>query len=244
MLRANSNGINQFKVVLIDYCMPEMDGESLGKEIKADSRLKDLALVMLTSSGQRGDADRLRNLGFAAFLPRPIKQSQLFDCLQIITGKRVMIEKNSAGQIVTRYSISEDRKRRARILLAEDSIINQKIAIHILEKKLGFHADVVNNGREAIDSLERYDYDMILMDCQMPEMDGYEATQIIRDSLSTVRNHNIPIIAMTANAMNGDREKCIDAGMDDYVSKPISVNKLFESIERHLPEELMCKVKA
>ena len=244
MLRANSNGINQFKVVLIDYCMPEMDGESLGKEIKADSRLKDLALVMLTSSGQRGDADRLRNLGFAAFLPRPIKQSQLFDCLQIITGKRVMIEKNSAGQIVTRYSISEDRKRRARILLAEDSIINQKIALHILEKKLGFHADVVNNGREAIDSLKRTDYDMILMDCQMPEMDGYEATQIIRDSLSTVRNHNIPIIAMTANAMNGDREKCIDAGMDDYVSKPISVNKLFESIERHLPEELMCKVKA
>jgi len=233
-LREFSDDVNKFKVVLIDYCMPEVDGESLGRTIKADSQLKDLTLVMLTSSGQRGDADHLRNLGFAALLPRPVKQSQLFDCLQIITGKRVNTDNKSVGQIVTRYSISEDRKRRARILLVEDSIINQKIALHILEKKLGFHADVVNNGREAIETLERLDYDMILMDCQMPEIDGYEATQIIRDRLSTVRNHNIPIIAMTANAMKGDREKCLEAGMDDYVTKPINLKKLSDVIDRAL----------
>jgi signal transduction histidine kinase/DNA-binding response OmpR family regulator len=233
-LRDGSNEVDKFKVVLVDSCMPAADGESLGKEIKADPQLKDLALVMLTSDGQRGDADHLSNLGFAAFLPMPVKPSQLFDCLQIVTGKRASIEENSTRQIVTRYSITEERKRRVRILLAEDNIINQKIALRILEKKLGYHADVVNNGREAIETLQRLDYDMVLMDCQMPEIDGYEATHIIRNDHSTVRNHNIPIIAMTANAMKGDREKCLEAGMDDYVTKPINVKKLSESIKRHL----------
>ncbi|MBC8554770.1 MAG: response regulator, partial [Candidatus Brocadiales bacterium] len=233
-LRDVSNRVDKFKIVLIDYSIPGMGGESLGGEIKADSKLKDLALVMLTSSGQRGDADHLKKLGFAAFLSRPIKQSQLFDCLQIITGKKNNIEENSTRQIVTRYSITEERKRRVRILLAEDNIINQKIALRILNKKFGIHADVVNNGREAIETLERVDYDMILMDCQMPEMDGYEATRIIRDDHSTVRNRNIPIIAMTVNAMKGDRKKCLEGGMDDYVTKHIDVKLFSESIKRHL----------
>ncbi len=235
---ASSNSVDQYKVVLIDYCMPEEDGELLGKEIKAESQLNNVALVMLTSFGQRGDADHLRNIGFDAFLSRPVRQSQLFDCLRIITGKKTSVEKGSNKQIVTCYSISEERKRRTRILLAEDNIINQKIALRILEKKLGFQADVVNNGREAVETLGRLDYDMVLMDCQMPEMDGYEATQIIRAGHSTVRNHKIPIIAMTANAMKGDREKCLDAGMDDYVTKPINVKKLSESIRRYLHDSI------
>ncbi len=233
-LRDVSNGVDQFKVVLIDYCMPEVDGELLGKEIKADSQLKDLALVMLTSFGQRGDAEHLRNLGFSAFLPKPVSQSQLFDCLRIVTGKGESVEKDSTGQIVTRYSISEERKKRVRILLAEDNIVNQKVALHILDKKLGYHADVVNSGKEAIESLEKFDYDLVLMDCQMPEMDGYEATCTIRNENAAVRNHNIPIIAMTANAMKGDREKCLEVGMDDYVTKPVNIKKLSESIERNL----------
>ncbi|MGR3175553.1 MAG: response regulator [Candidatus Scalindua sp.] len=233
-LRDVSNGVDQFKVILVDYCMPEVDGESLGKEIKADSLLKDLSLVMLTSFGQRGDADHLRNLGFAAFLHKPVKQSQLFDCLRIVTGRKTSVEKDSSRQIVTRYSISEEHKRRVRILLAEDNIINQKIALRILDKKLGYHADVVSNGREAIDSLKRFDYDLVLMDCQMPEIDGYEATRTIRDVNSTVRNHRIPIVAMTANAMNGDREKCLDAGMDDYITKPINAQELAETIKRNM----------
>jgi PAS domain S-box-containing protein len=233
-LRDVSNGVDKFKVVIVESCMPAADGELLGKEIKADLQLKDLTLVMLTSFGQRGDADYLKNLGFAAFLPMPVKRLQLFDCLRIVTGKRANVGKDSTRQIVTRYSISEERKRRVRILLAEDNTINQKIALRILEKKLGFHADVVNNGREAIETLERLDYDMILMDCQMPEMDGYEATQIIRNDHSTVRNHKIPIIAMTANAMKGDREKCLEAGMDDYVTKPINVQTLADAIDRAL----------
>jgi CheY-like chemotaxis protein len=158
----------------------------------------------------------------------------LFDCLRIITSKKTSVEKESGRQIVTRYSIAESRKKRASILVVEDNRINQKIAMRILDKKLGYRADVVSNGREAIDSLERLDYDLVLMDCQMPEMDGYEATRIIRDENSTVRNHSIPIVAMTANAMNGDREKCLDAGMDDYITKPINVQNLAEMIERNI----------
>ena len=106
--------------------------------------------------------------------------------------------------------------------------------MRILEKKLGYTADVVNNGKEAIESLERLDYNLVLMDCQMPEVDGYEATRIIRNENSSVRNHNIPIIAMTANAMNGDREKCLDTGMNDYVTKPVSMQVLADAIKRNL----------
>ena len=233
-LRSAVNENDPFKIALLDYCMPDVDGGSLCREIKADPQLNDLILVMLTSIGRRGDADRFQELGFAAYLIKPVKKLQLFDCLGIVSGKSASIEKDTASQIVTQYSIAEDHKQRVRILLAEDNVVNQKIALRILEKKLGYHADVVTNGMEAIESLEKFDYDLILMDCQMPEMDGYKATSIIRDENSAVRNHNIPIIAMTANAMQGDREKCLEAGMNDYVSKPIDVKRLAYAIERNL----------
>jgi len=223
-----------FKIALLDYCMPETDGESLGKEIKADPQLKDVILVLLTSAGKRGDAERLKEAGFAAYLLKPVKQAQLLDCLRIVTGKSEGVKKDTPDRIVTRHSISEEFKRRVRILVAEDNIINQKLALRVLDKKLGYNTDVVNNGKEAVEALKKTDYDLVLMDCQMPEMDGYEATRAIRDENSTVRNHKIPIIAMTANAMQGDREKCIEAGMDDYVTKPINVKELAKVIERYL----------
>ncbi|MCP4268776.1 MAG: response regulator [Candidatus Brocadiaceae bacterium] len=221
-----------FKIALLDYCMPEVDGGTLCNEIKDDPQLQDLILVMLTSAGKRGDAEYFRKLGFSAYLNKPIKQVQLFECLGIVTGKSANTEKDTNKQIITQYSISEEHKRRVRILVAEDNIINQKVTLSIMEKKLGYNADVVNNGKEAIESLEKLDYDLVLMDCQMPEMDGYEATHTIRDESSPVRNHDIPIIAMTANAMKGDREKCIEAGMNDYVSKPINIKKLKDMIGR------------
>jgi CheY-like chemotaxis protein len=189
---------------------------------------------MLTSIGKRGDAKHLRKLGFAAYLVKPIKKSQLLDCLRLVTGESASTGKQTAGQIVTQYSISEDHKQRVRILLAEDNMVNQKIALRILEKKLGYHADAVTNGREAIESLERSDYDLVLMDCQMPEMDGYEATRKIRDENSSVRNHRIPIIAMTANALDGDREKCLNAGMDDYITKPLNRQEFTNVIKCNL----------
>ena len=166
---------------------------------------------------------------------KPVKQSQLLDGLRTAAGRSEGPNWAHSETIVTRHSITEDRKRRVRILLAEDNIMNQKVALHILKAKLGYRADAVANGREAVESLSRQHYDLVLMDCQMPEMDGYEATAAIRDPNSSVRNHNIPIIAMTANAMKGDREKCLAAGMNDYITKPINVQKLIDTIGRNLP---------
>jgi PAS domain S-box-containing protein len=233
-LRNAADGDNAFQVALLDLCPPEMDGESLCREIKADPQLKNLILVMLAFTGERGDAEHFRKLGFAAYLTKPLKKSQLLDCLRLVTGELASAGKHTDGQIITQYSISEDRKQRVRILLAEDNMINRKIVLRILEKKLGYHAVTVTNGKDAIAHLEKKDYDLVLMDCQMPEMDGYEATRRIRDESSSVRNHRIPVIAMTANAMKGDREKCLEAGMDDYISKPVNMDEFVDVIKQYL----------
>ncbi len=223
-----------YRIALLDYCMLKQGAGALGQRIKANIQLQDLNLVMLTSIGKRRDAEHFRKLGFAAYLVKPIKQSQLFDCLSIVTGESANGEKDASRQIITRHSMSEDHKQRVRILLADDNLINQKVALKILEKKLGYSADTVTNGKEVLETLERMDYDLVLMDCQMPEMDGYETTRSIRDGSSRVRNHDIPIIAMTANALKGDREKCLKAGMNDYVSKPIDIRELNDTMQRYL----------
>ena len=223
-----------FQIALIDFCMPEMDGSSLCRKIKAEQQFKDLVIVMLTSLSNRGDTEHYKKLGFAAYLNKPVKQSQLFDCLRIVADESAGIENEPSRQIVTQNYISEGHKQHVRILLVEDNIINQRVVLRILENKLGYHVDVANNGKEAIERLEGFDYDLVVMDCLMPEMDGYEATRKIRDKSSHVKDHNIQIIAITANAMEGDREKCLEAGMDDYVAKPISTKKLEDAINRNL----------
>jgi two-component system, sensor histidine kinase and response regulator len=236
-LHAAAEEGDPFRIALLDDLMPGMDGETLGRNIKADPPLRDVGLVMLTSAGRRRDAKQLREAGFANYLLKPIKQSQLLDCLRRVTGKSVSPTRGPLETIAIRHSLTNDRKRRVRILLAEDNIVNQKVALVTLEKKLGYRADAVANGKEAIESLARQDYDLVLMDCHMPEMDGYEATRIIRDPNSPVRNHDVPIIAMTANAMKGDREECLEAGMDDYVAKPFKPQDLTVAIERNLSLE-------
>ena len=138
-----------------------------------------------------------------------------------------------ATPIITRHSLMEDKKRRVRILVAEDNVVNQKVAVRTLEK-LGYRADAVANGQEAITALEKIGYDLVLMDVQMPEMNGFEATRIIRDPRSLVLRHDIPIVAMTAHALKGDRERCLEAGMDDYASKPVTALALSEILDRHL----------
>ena len=225
-----------FEIAIIDLKMPEIDGETVGKKIKQDPDLRNTILVLMTSMGQRGDAKRLEKIGFAAYLTKPIRQSKLYDCLATITGVQKKAAMEQPAPIVTQHSLSEDRKRKVRILLAEDNMINQKVALNIL-KKLGYSADAVANGKEAVKALEMISYDMVLMDCQMPEMDGYETTREIRNPESNIINHNITVIAMTANAMKGDREKCLSAGMDDYLSKPVKPQALYDMLKKWLTED-------
>jgi two-component system sensor histidine kinase/response regulator len=189
-----------------------MDGETLGRKIKEDPDLVGTILVMLTSVGRPGDAARLKEIGFAAYLTEPVKRSQLYNCLATVTGRQGGSKDGLSECIVTRHTIAEDSKCKIRILVVEDNEINQQVALGILED-VGYGADVAANGKEAIKALETIPYDLILMDIQMPEMDGFEATKIIRDPQSRVSSHHVSIIAMTAHAMEGDRDKCIEVGM-------------------------------
>ncbi|MEJ2656394.1 MAG: response regulator, partial [Desulfobacterales bacterium] len=238
-----------FEIAVIDMQMPEMDGETLGQKIKQDPDLKHTTLVMMTSLGKRGDARRFKDIGFSAYLTKPIKQSQFYNCLAMISGLKKEISQDRSSTIVTRHSIAEYEKHKVRLLLAEDNEINQRVALGIL-KNFGYRTDVVSNGKDAVKAMEKIRYDMVLMDCQMPEMDGYAATREIRSPQTRVLDPNTPIIAMTAHAMKGDREKCLAAGMDDYISKPVHPEKLLEVIEKWLdgpkrpqPDELPVNVQ-
>jgi PAS domain S-box-containing protein len=222
---AAENGM-PFDMAIADYMMPEMDGETLGRAIKANPNLKDIRLVLLTSRGMRGDAARAHSAGFDAYLTKPIKQSQLFNAMVTVFGKPAAVSGAAQEPIVTRHSLAETVKHKLSILLAEDNPVNQKVALLHL-RKFGYGADVAGNGREALEAVKKNTYDLILMDVQMPEMDGYGATRAIRAA-----GYKLPIIAMTANAMKGDREKCLEAGMDDYITKPVNPTKLLETIKK------------
>ena len=235
-LRLAVESKDPYEIAIVDMQMPVMDGETLGKKIKQDPDLKNTILVLMTSMGRRGDAKRLKEIGFAAYLTKPVKQSLLYDCLATVTGVQKEVTKDQPTAIVTRHSLSEDQKRRVHILLAEDNIINQKVALSILGK-LGYSADAVANGKEAVNTLGMILYDIVLMDCQMPEMDGYEATGEIRNPNSKVLDHNVSVIAMTANAMKGDREKCLKAGMDDYLTKPVKPQELSDMLEKWIAKQ-------
>jgi signal transduction histidine kinase/Na+/proline symporter/CheY-like chemotaxis protein len=231
--RASKEG-SPFHLAILDYMMPDMDGLCLGRAIKEKADIQVPKLVLLTSRGNRGDANRAEGFGFAAYLTKPVRSAQLFDCLATVLGSACpSTHEEKPPPLVTRHTLAEAKK--TRILLVEDNIVNQKLALRLLEK-MGCRADAVANGKEAIEALEAVSYDMVFMDVQMPEMDGYQATRVIRDTGSRVRNHRVPVIAMTANAMKGDRERCLEAGMDDYVPKPIRSEKLREMVERFLPD--------
>jgi PAS domain S-box-containing protein len=230
-LREASEKGDPFHIAILDMIMPGMNGEELGREIKKDPALSKTILVMMTSFGKRGDASRFEKIGFSAYLTKPIKHSHLYDCLKMVLKGKLCSADNSKRRIITRHTVSEVQKQKVRILLAEDNIVNQKVALKMLEK-LGYRADAVANGLEAIKALETAPYDLVFMDVQMPEMDGLESTRKIRNPQSAIPNHEIPIIAMTAHALKGDMEKCLEAGMNDYLSKPVKADELSEMIAR------------
>jgi len=188
---------------------------------------------MLTSLGKRGDAVRFEQIGFSAYLTKPVKQAQLYHCLAMVSGEPQPAPAAEARKtpIITRHSIAEAQKKRLRILLAEDDMTNQKVAINIL-KKYGYQVDAVADGREAIKALEIIPYSIVLMDVQMPEMNGFEATAAIRSSQSRVFDKDVPIIALTAHAMKQDQDECIQAGMNDFTTKPIIPEELIEKIQK------------
>jgi two-component system sensor histidine kinase/response regulator len=222
-----------FRVAIIDHQMPEMDGEMVGRAIKADADLRGTILIMATSLGRRGDAARMQEVGFAAYLTKPIKQSHLYDCLaMVLSPSPDPAEPARGAPMITRHSLAEGRRRRVRILLAEDNAVNQRVALKLLER-IGYRAAAVSSGREVLSALERSAFDMVLMDVQMPEMDGLQAAAEIRRREGATRH--TPIIAMTAHAMKGDRERCLAAGMDDYLQKPVDAEELLAAIERWLP---------
>ncbi len=237
LLREAAEQNDPFRVALLEQQMPGMNGRELGRRIKEDPLLNSTLLIMLTSLGQRGDAAALTQIGFAGYLAKPIRQSQLYNCIALVFDRAnqntgVTATEVSKG-IVTRHTVAESAKHDIRILMAEDNMINQKLAQNFLNK-FGYRVDMVANGLEAVHALESTNYDIVLMDCQMPVMDGYEATSLIRDRQSKVLNHDVTIIAVTANAMSKDREECINAGMNDYVSKPLKKDDLAAILEKWL----------
>jgi len=229
LLSAKEKG-TPFDLAIIDPEMPRMNGVELTKLIKGDKILKDTLIVIMVLIGQRGDASTLGKIGASAYLVKPVKQSHLKECLLTLLLDKKSSKYTPPEHIVTRHSISEKQKQTKKILIAEDNQVNSAVAVGILEKS-GYSAETVKTGIEAIKELSNNDYDLVLMDIQMPEMDGFEATEIIRNSTSSIKNHNIPIIAMTAYAEKGYRDKCIESGMNDYISKPVESEILIETME-------------
>jgi signal transduction histidine kinase/ligand-binding sensor domain-containing protein/DNA-binding response OmpR family regulator len=224
-LREASREGRPFPLLLTDATMPDVDGFTLIERIKEEASLASITIMMLTSAGERGDAARCRSLGVTAYLTKPIRQSDLLDAILTSLGSAAP---RRSGQLVTVHSMRENR-RPLRVLLAEDNVVNQTLAIRLLEKR-GHSVVLAVNGREAVDTWKRERFDLILMDVQMPEMGGFEATAAIRHAELGSTMH-IPIVAMTARAMAGDRESCLQAGMDAYVAKPISAAELVATIE-------------
>ncbi len=224
LLRAAAREKSPFDLIILDMGMPAMSGEELGRKIKSDGSLKEIKMIaMLTSSAWTGMKDVLHEIGFAATITKPVKKSRLYNCLAEALGEQAELSKTEKAPA---------HRRDLRVLVAEDNPVNQKVSRHILEK-LGYQADVVADGKAALTALEKNNYDLILMDIQMPELDGLETTRIIREREAnhahrseaeipiSDRDSPLPIIAMTAHALEGDREKFLEAGMDGYISKPV-----------------------
>jgi CheY-like chemotaxis protein len=242
LLRSAAEEGAPYHLAILDMQMPEMDGLELAQKIKADPKISSTKLIMLSSIGRRGEDEEARQASIDAYLTKPIRQSQLYDTLAtvMVTPEEAAApqkEEEKERQLVTRHSLKEARAQsRARILVAEDNAVNQKVAVKMLER-LGYRADVAANGLEAVEALSRIPYAAVLMDVQMPEMDGYRATAEIRrreesEKARHEKDRHTPIIAMTANAMQRDREKALEEGMDDYISKPVKTEELGVVLER------------
>jgi len=225
-LRRAKEAGNLPPLVLLDAQMPQMDGFSTAEKVKQDPDLLAATIMMLTSGGQRGDAERCRQVGISAYLTKPVRQRELREAILRVLD--LQQQRSEAPSLITRHTLQEPLKR-LHILLAEDNPVNRELALRILTKR-GHQVSVVPNGKMAVEALDTQSFDVVLMDVQMPEMDGFEATATIRQREKATGTH-VPIIAMTAHAMKGDRERCLEAGMDAYISKPVHSDELLRITE-------------
>ncbi|KAF4516089.1 hypothetical protein B566_EDAN000327 [Ephemera danica] len=240
-LRRAAHEGHPFDVTIVDIHMPALDGFELARRIKRDPAICTVPVVVLIVLGRRGDLAVAREAGVAAYLTKPVRQAQLLDCLRLVLGAEdrplAASPPQAADPIITRHRLAEEQANlRGRVLVVEDNPVNQKVAVKMLEK-LGCRVDVAANGREAVEAVARLSYALVFMDCQMPEMDGFEATQCIRQKERD--GAHLIIAAMTANAMAEDRKRCLSAGMDDFISKPVMAKELADLLSRWLPVQQM-----
>lgn len=235
--QAQSKG-KPYQMAILDFQMPDMDGLQLAKQLKSDAELNSISLMILTSCGNRGDAKIMQEAGFAGYFVKPVRQKQLYMAISMLWES---IKSKKSPCFITRHTLAEaeglhdssddkDEKIVCSVLLVEDNSVNQKVAQKIL-KKIGCKTDLAINGQEAVDLYQKNNYDLILMDCQMPIMDGYDASIQIREFEKNKGKHT-PIIAMTAHVMDKNRERCFEVGMDDYMSKPIKYIKVLEMVKK------------
>lgn len=220
-----------FDLAIIDFQLPDTDGFVLSEKIKADSRLKGLKIILSVAAGLKGDALRCKELGIDGYLVKPITDANLIDAVTLALHR----QEEPVSQVITRHSVQELRRTYS-VLVAEDNMVNQMFTARLLERK-GHTVVVANSGKEAVEALKAGRFDIVIMDVQMPDMDGLEATRIIRSSADVGAGSTIPIIAMTAHAMKGDKEKCLEAGMSDYISKPLSSEELYQMMDRLVTEK-------
>lgn len=238
LMRSSADRGHPFHLVLTDLHMPGMDGFQLAEQIQHSPSLAEAVILMLTSGEQRGDLARCRELGISNYLTKPVRRAELRAAiLRALSGQAGAIARTTgASRSESPLLRKTDATVALHILLAEDNLVNQRVAVSILQKA-GHRVAVANNGREALDRWSEQAFDLILMDVQMPEIDGLEATAVIRAREEKTAEH-IPIIALTAHAMKGDQERCLAAGMDAYLSKPIHARQLIELVSRYSPQLL------
>ena len=232
MLRTASNGRYPIELAILDMHMPNMDGLELARAIKSDAQVSDTRLMMLSSFCDQLDPTSSRNVGIEASLTKPVRQTELYNCLVALKGTEHDPGEAPLGQIKPKAT---QQALQGRVLVAEDHPVNQEMVLEMLEV-IGLQADLAQTGRAAMQAVSQTKYDLVLMDCQMPDLDGFEATELIRkEERSANAKMRLPIIALTANALQGDRERCLGAGMDDYLSKPVQLDQLRQMLARWLP---------
>jgi len=234
MIKDSLNTNQSIDLVLIDMHLSKIDGIKLGKMIKSDPTICHIPMVMITFVGQRGDTSMLQEIGFSAYLSKPVKQSLLHKSLQKIFNDKLTYKKGKeTPNIITKFSISEEEKKQSHILLVEDSEMNRRLAVVYL-KKMGYKVETASDGEEGLSKLKQGKFDLVLMDIQMPVLNGLETTKIVRSNKDPDIDHKVPIIALTANAMSQDRQICLNAGMNDYLAKPFKPEDLQAILEKYL----------